>query len=167
MGEYKYAIGTTPGATNVRDWTSAGTQTEITATGLDLAYNAIYYVAVQARNGAGTWSSVGVSNGITVLERRPTISSTQPPNRSRLVQGQTVTIQVTASDPDGDAIQSRFRLGTTIIKEWSAVHSATWTVPATVQGSTNLTIEVRDPTDGLTVKQIPVWILVPPVGPPS
>jgi uncharacterized iron-regulated membrane protein len=64
--EYQYAIGTSSGATDVVNWTSAGTDTSVTNTGLNLAAGTTYYVAVKAKNGAGVWSDVGVSDGIAV-----------------------------------------------------------------------------------------------------
>ena len=65
--EYQYAIGTTPGGTDVVPWTSVGASTEVTKTGLSLTVGPTYYFAVKAQNGAGLSSEVGVSDGITVL----------------------------------------------------------------------------------------------------
>ncbi|GEM_PF-2796881 len=64
--EYQYAIGTTPGGTDVVDWTSAGSEGSITHTGLSLQEDVTYYISVRALNGAGLWSDVGSSDGITV-----------------------------------------------------------------------------------------------------
>ena len=62
--EYQYAIGTIAGGTELVDWTSTGTSTEVTVTNLILDQQETYYFAVKARNGAGLWSEVGVSDGI-------------------------------------------------------------------------------------------------------
>ena len=64
--EYSYAIGTTAGGNDVVDWTSAGTATEKTITGLSLTAGQTYYISVKALNGQGLWSEIGSSNGITV-----------------------------------------------------------------------------------------------------
>jgi hypothetical protein len=64
--EYSYAVGTTAGGNDVLDWTSAGTATEETITGLSLTAGQTYYISVKALNGQGLWSEVGSSNGITV-----------------------------------------------------------------------------------------------------
>ena len=67
IAEYQYAIGispTDPGSGYLVDWKSAGTATEATEAGLALQANSIYYWYVKARNGAGLWSEVGVSDGI-------------------------------------------------------------------------------------------------------
>lgn len=66
IAEYQYAVGTTPGGTDVRNWTGAGTKMDCTITGLSLTPGTTYYVSVKARNGAGQWSPVGRSDGITV-----------------------------------------------------------------------------------------------------
>jgi len=66
IAEYQYAIGTSPGGTDVVGWTSAGTNTEAAATGLSLSLGTTYYFAVKAKNGVGLWSDVGVSDGITI-----------------------------------------------------------------------------------------------------
>lgn len=69
---YKYAIGTSPGATNVVGWTNAGTALEVTHTGLSLLDKQTYYFSVIATNGANAESAVGTSNGITVDATPPT-----------------------------------------------------------------------------------------------
>ena len=51
---------------SVVGWTSAGGRTEINIRGLNLKHGATYYIRMKARNGAGLWSDVGVSDGITV-----------------------------------------------------------------------------------------------------
>lgn len=60
---YRYAIGSTPGGTEVVSWTNTST-TEITHTGLLMQPGQSYYVSFQARNIGGLWSPVGVSNPI-------------------------------------------------------------------------------------------------------
>ena len=64
ISEYQYSIGTWAGGTDVINWTSVGTQTEATRTGLSLVEGVSYYFNVKAKNGVGTWSPVGSSDGI-------------------------------------------------------------------------------------------------------
>jgi hypothetical protein len=61
--EFQYAIGTTPGGTDLKPFTST-TQNSIVVTGLNLQLNTTYYFAVKAANGVGLVSEVGVSDGI-------------------------------------------------------------------------------------------------------
>lgn len=70
--EYRYAIGTAPGATNVVPWTSAGLNTKVTRTGLSLRNGITYYVTVRAFNAQGE-SGTGNSDGITVDTGLPTL----------------------------------------------------------------------------------------------
>lgn len=60
---YRYAIGTTPGGTEVINWTDTPTP-EITHTGLTLLPDQPYYVSFTARNTGGLWSLVGTSNPV-------------------------------------------------------------------------------------------------------
>ncbi len=60
---YEYAVGDAPGLTNVINWTSNGTATSFTATGLNLVYNTTYYVSVRTTNGAGLVTSIVTSDG--------------------------------------------------------------------------------------------------------
>jgi len=69
IAEYQYAIGTSeegPGDDYVVPWTSVGTATEVTKTGLNLEGGRKHYFYVKARNSANVWSAVGVSDGILV-----------------------------------------------------------------------------------------------------
>jgi len=66
ISEYLYAIGTSPEATNIVDWTST-TQTSVTKSGLSLSVGKTYYFSVKAKNDKG-WSEVGVSDGIEIIK---------------------------------------------------------------------------------------------------
>ncbi|MDE2290505.1 MAG: T9SS type A sorting domain-containing protein, partial [Elusimicrobia bacterium] len=60
-----YAVGTTPGGTDVRSWTAlAAAQTSVRATGFALLGGTTYYVSVKAQSSFGFDSPVGVSDGI-------------------------------------------------------------------------------------------------------
>jgi hypothetical protein len=48
----------------VVNWTSVGTDTSVTKTGLKLRAGTTYYFAVKAYNGQGLSSDVGISEGI-------------------------------------------------------------------------------------------------------
>ncbi|MGQ0827661.1 MAG: glycosyl hydrolase family 18 protein [Bacteroidota bacterium] len=64
--KYYYAIGKTPGATDVVNWTSNALNTTVTKTGLNLTVGQMYYFSTKAENGAGLQSIVKSSNGQTV-----------------------------------------------------------------------------------------------------
>jgi hypothetical protein len=72
IAEYQYFIrqDSTSGIILV-NWTSVGTATEITRTGLNLLHGKTYFIGVRAKNGAGLWSFDGYSNGIKVDTTAP------------------------------------------------------------------------------------------------
>ncbi|MFA5117219.1 MAG: LamG-like jellyroll fold domain-containing protein [Candidatus Omnitrophota bacterium] len=66
--EYQFQVTRdSPSGSILRNWASAGTKTSIVVTGLTLQAGKTYYFRVKAKNGAGLWSPIGVSNGITVV----------------------------------------------------------------------------------------------------
>ena len=83
--QYRYAIGTTPGARDVVAWTYVSSATtSMTRTGLNLAYGQPYYVTVGARNEGGLWSDDGLSNGVIAgVAPSPTPTQTQTPIPAR------------------------------------------------------------------------------------
>jgi len=63
IDSYSYAIGTTPGGSEVVDWTST-TATSFSRTNLNLTAGQTYYVAVKARNAGGLWSVAAIPPGV-------------------------------------------------------------------------------------------------------
>jgi hypothetical protein len=63
IGSFQYAIGTTPGGSDVLPFTST-TQNSAVVTGLNLQANTTYYFSVKAVSGAGTSSDIGTSTGV-------------------------------------------------------------------------------------------------------
>lgn len=63
---YEYALGTTPGDSNVISWTNNGLNTTISQTGLSLPFNQDYYFSVRAENGAGLKNTV-VADGLWLV----------------------------------------------------------------------------------------------------
>ncbi|MEX1181977.1 MAG: hypothetical protein WEF86_01995 [Gemmatimonadota bacterium] len=61
IASYEYAAGTTPGGTDLRDWTPAGGRTTVRAQGMAISSVTPLYVSVRARNGADLLSAVGTS----------------------------------------------------------------------------------------------------------
>jgi len=67
IAEYWYALGSTPGANDVVDWTNNGTNLSVTLTSLNLTIGNMYYFSVKSKNGADLWSNVISSDGFKVL----------------------------------------------------------------------------------------------------
>ncbi|MBI5207760.1 MAG: S8 family serine peptidase [Candidatus Firestonebacteria bacterium] len=82
IAEYQYSIGTSGGAIDILAWKSAKTNTSVTEDGLDLNMGITYYFNVKAKNGAGLWSNIGYSDGITVNipNQNITVSLSANPN---------------------------------------------------------------------------------------
>ncbi len=80
IAEYRYAIGTSAGSTDIRTWTSNGASASLTAAGLSLENGKTYYVAAVAIDGAGNQSAMGASGGTKVDTTPPVITgpSAQP-----------------------------------------------------------------------------------------
>ena len=77
--EYQYQIRRDSSSGSVVvDWTSTGTSTQVTKTGLLLAPGTTYYFTVKARNGAGLWSNVAASDGILCKTTGPDFEVTYP-----------------------------------------------------------------------------------------
>ncbi len=65
---YEYAVGSSPGDSDVVAWTGVGMDTAATATGLNLIDGVTYYVVVRALNNAGLRSTPTSSNGQLYLQ---------------------------------------------------------------------------------------------------
>lgn len=61
--KYKYAVGTTPGASNIVSWTDNALSTSVEKSGLTLVDGTTYYICVKSQNGAGLWSDSSSSDG--------------------------------------------------------------------------------------------------------
>ncbi|MFA6448574.1 MAG: hypothetical protein WCX65_03815, partial [bacterium] len=69
--KYEYAIGTTPGAKNIKDWTSVNANTTATVTPLTLTNHTAYYFTIRARNAANVAGVGKTADGITVDTDKP------------------------------------------------------------------------------------------------
>ena len=66
---YAYAVGTTPGATNLVGWTSVGTATSFgKVLAPAISVGSVYYITVRATDTAGNTSATTFSDGITVID---------------------------------------------------------------------------------------------------
>ncbi|MBE2279700.1 MAG: hypothetical protein IAE91_04850 [Ignavibacteriaceae bacterium] len=68
---YEYSIGTAPGSTNIRNWESVGTISNMQIQGLNLEGDNNYFVNVRAKNQDGLFSAVGSSARIFIDRKKP------------------------------------------------------------------------------------------------
>jgi len=71
---YEYAVGSAPGLTDVKTWTSAGASTSMSITPLSLAVGETYYISARAVNGANLTSTPMSSGGVTVVHAAGSIA---------------------------------------------------------------------------------------------
>ncbi len=97
ISEYKYSIGTAQGQIDIVNWTSAGTNTQVTHTGLSLAQGQTYYFNVIAINGAGIESDEGHSDGIIANDETTLLINITSPEDNALFNTSPITIEGTIS----------------------------------------------------------------------
>jgi hypothetical protein len=68
LGAAEFCVGTQSGLCDITGWVSTPLDSQLQAVGLTLDFNQTYYLNVHTKNGAGLWSEVGSSNGITILD---------------------------------------------------------------------------------------------------
>lgn len=129
IAEYQYSIEKAEGAV-VLAWTSAGTATGVTVTSLDLV-NGTYRFKVKARNGAGLWSDVGMSDGIIVDPSKKPAGDITPPIGTVTKNTFTDRIEVTLACSDsGSGCNTKFYGLSALTQQCSA--NKAYTVPLNV-----------------------------------
>lgn len=94
IASYRYSIGTVANGTDVVSWTSVGTSTAVTVTGLTLRTNRKYFFNVVALDVAGNTSTVVSSRG-----------QVQAPTLSLTLSTQSLTFDLTpAAGPDTQSL---------------------------------------------------------------
>lgn len=167
--EYRYSIGTSPGATDVLGWTLAGPSgldTEATVEGLSLVVGQKYHFNVTAKNGLGN-ESVNSSDGITAKANDPpVITGIQPQPLSGHV-GETLNFIAEAQDIDRDNLEYQFSVDGGIIQTWQSSNSCLWPTDGKIIGEHSLKVEVDDSMGGVISRTEPIWLFRTPPPPPN
>lgn len=169
--EYQYQITQDSSAgTVIVNWTSAGTSTSVNKTGLSLTSGKSYYFGVKAKNGAGLWSDIGYSDGITVGSSSdtipPVISAFSPDPNSFIYKGKTQTLSITTSDSGDSSNEYQFSVDGTIKQSWSSKTNYSWDTSGLDTKSYTLKFEAKD-HGGTSSKTAKAFILNEPVSQPS
>ena len=120
------------------NWTTCGTNTQVTHTGLNLANKRTYYISVRARNGTTpptitTWPSVGVSavgasDGITVDTSLPTTPKVTDDGSSTTNTTELHATWTASTYPTG-IVEYQYAIGTgrgaKDIVDWTSVETKT------------------------------------------
>lgn len=96
----------------------------------------------------------------------PTVQSVQPADGAKLYAGQAATLQVTATDREGDAVEHQFLIDGAVVGGWGSVASTTWTPGQSQFGLHQVTVGVRDAYGGSNTKDVEVFVVRPPVDHP-
>lgn len=125
---YEYCVGTTAGGGDVRPWTSVGTSTEISATGLSLLNGTVYYFSVRATNGIGLTSGIGSTDGITLDTTVPS-TPTVTDEGSFTASTNGLSASWLAADPESGVKSYKYAVGTTPggtdVRGWTTAGTAT------------------------------------------
>lgn len=155
--EYFYCIGTTQGGTNVAGWTSNGTNTSVTHTGLSLTANTIYYFSIKSLDGAGLYSAESYTDG-----QRYVVPSAPPVagfSASTTTVCATNTIQLVNSSTNATSYSWTTTGGTL-----SNATAANPTIQFSTSGSYTITLTANGPggTD-VSSQTINITVVQPPV----
>ncbi|OGS27645.1 MAG: hypothetical protein A2297_00215 [Elusimicrobia bacterium RIFOXYB2_FULL_48_7] len=140
---YKYAIGTSAGATDTSGWAS-NSGTSVLKTGLSLSIGATYYFTVKSVNGAGLESALAAnSNGVVVVS---TADVTAPIPPSIVRDGAATGVDISSSmslntlsanwaagsDPESGITGYQYAIGTSA----GGTNTAAWTAVGNVLSAT-------------------------------
>ncbi|GAB4297828.1 MAG: hypothetical protein Kow0068_21960 [Marinilabiliales bacterium] len=106
--QYLYAIGSSPGDSDIVNWTSAGLNTYVTHTGLNLPLDTFYF-SIKAQNNAGLYSGITTSDGIVVTNSVTPPSAGFNSNTNLVCSGQ--YIYYTNTSVNADSYQWYFEGG--------------------------------------------------------
>lgn len=158
---YRYAIGSTPGGADVISWSNIASPS-ITRTGLSLLPDQPYYVSFMARNLAGLWSPVGVSNGVVngnATIPLPTITNINP--QSVFAGSAAFTLSITGSNfVNGSIARWNGSDRTTTFVDASHLTTSIQAADISVAGDYVVTVYSPAPTNsesnGLTFTVLPI-----------
>jgi hypothetical protein len=150
--EYRYAIGTTAGGTDVVGWTSAGTDIKITRSDLMLKPGKTYYFAVVAVNGVGLESEPGISDGIELSLAMAKTWITEPDYGQIIYDDITVNVNALASL---GISRVEFYLDDELqYTDISFPYEWDWNIAGTSPGTHILKVRAYDIMNNITVDQI-------------
>ena len=96
---------------------------------------------------------------LTITASPPSVSSITLASTGNFHQGWPVTIKANASDPDGDTIQYRYLVGTTVIQDWTTASQISWSPATSNVGLMTIKVETKTQyeTGGSSEKQAYIY----------
>lgn len=95
----------------------------------------------------------------------PTITPLVPAPSTKLYESVSQSILATATDAESDPIEYQFLLNGTILQDWGATSSASWTPSLAQLGRQVVEVKVRDGFGGESIQQSRVYVIRKPVPP--
>ena len=92
------------------------------------------------------------------VNNTPVIKSLLPTNRKRLIAGDSLTINVTASDADSDKLYYCYYLDSKIIQSWTTAASYIYKTSSKDEGRHTVKVEVKDNRGGIASKSAEVYV---------
>ncbi len=167
--DYQYQIRQdSPGGALIRNWTSVGFATQVTATGLSLTNGKTYYLGVRAKNGAGLFAPTAFTDGITVSvdTTPPTLNAISPQPSPSLYVGDLLTLSATVTDTDPSPLEYQFSVDGAVVQPWSSTATYQWNTTSAMAGRHTITAEVRDAGGAVASSQGLYLYLRPPAPSP-
>jgi uncharacterized membrane protein YgdD (TMEM256/DUF423 family) len=167
IASYRWAIGTTPGGTNVQPFTDVGLATDAANSGLTLAEDATYYVTVKAVDAAGNVGSPVTSDGVRVVPAAPVFTGYA--DDSGVVGDDTTsdTTPTLAGTADPGSTVKVFD-GPALLGQTTADGTGVWqyATPALADGLHPLTATATDAGGGTSDPSVPLDLTVDTAAPP-
>jgi len=124
----------------------------------------VYTVTVTAEDTTNATATQTFTITVVNLNRKPTASTT---GNQQVVEGQTVNLTVTASDPDGDAITmtaAGLPTGATFTDKGNGAGAFTWTTQAGDVGEYVITVTIKDALNASVTQVLIVKVATNPDG---
>ncbi|MBI2931957.1 MAG: hypothetical protein HYY16_09920, partial [Planctomycetes bacterium] len=173
ISAYEWAIGSSPGATDVQPLTSVGLATNASNSSLTLAGGTTYYVTVRALNGTGL-ATTAASNGV-IVDTTPPVAGSVNDGPTSDIDAQNFTWQISAnwsgftdpqsgiavyewaigSSPGATDVQPFTSLGTTSAANGSLSLADATTYFVTVRATNGVGLTTTASSDGVTIDIIP------------
>ncbi len=131
-------------------------------------------VSVPLTLGANTLTLIATSPRGLVTQRTytmtlgtmPTIQTTTPPDGTKLYAAAAKSLQLTATDAEGDAIEYQLLVDGVALGPWSTSATQSWTPTLSQLGLHTLTFSARDAYGGARTKDSEIYVVRQPIAHP-
>lgn len=134
---------------------------------INLRKNKIIFIFIFFLVAGISWAAQNDSVIIKVrVNQKPIIQSITPTNKSKFTEQDIIVISVTATDPDGDALEYQFSVDEVVKQSWSSSSNYQWQTTIGDNRLRNIKVEVRDNISGIDLKNASIYVFRKPIEPP-